>query len=118
METTINERIRMIIENSGMNITAFAKKIGISQTSLRDCVVNESEPRYGTLYKIIKAEPLISTSWLLTGEGNMLLDGEKEKREDKSQNIEATLQIHLKGSRSGNGFSLSFSGGTLDIEAK
>lgn len=44
MYDSINQRIKSIIENSGMSLTAYAKCMGIAQTSLRDCVVNGSEP--------------------------------------------------------------------------
>lgn len=124
METTINQRIAAVIEYSGMNLTAFSRKIGIAQTSLRECVINKTEPKFSTLYKVIKAVPSISPSWLLTGEGDMILS---KKDSDKSNNnneiplndcIEATLQVKLKGNRNGNGFSLTFSGGTLNIEGK
>lgn len=123
METTINERIGMIIDYSGLTLTAFSRKIGIAQTSLRDCVINNSEPKHSTLYKIIKAEPLISPEWLLMGTGDMILSNDNQKNKHFSENdnktpIEAVLQIHLKGNRNGNGFSLSFSGGTLNIEGK
>lgn len=71
MENTINQRINMVINSSGMSLTAFAKMIGIAQTSLRDCVKNGSEPKYSTLNKIIIAKPMISADWLLTGNGEM-----------------------------------------------
>lgn len=72
MENTINERIRSIVEKLGYKSKrSFALKIGVSQTSLND-VINGAEPKFGTLNKIVKAEPLISTDWLLTGEGDML----------------------------------------------
>ena len=124
METTINQRIAAIIEYSGMTLTAFSKKIGIAQTSLRECVINKTEPKFSTLYKVVKAEPLISPSWLLTGEGSMLLSENDSFEEDMHNDlplnncIEATLQVKLKGNRNGNGFSLTFSGGTLEIEGK
>lgn len=121
MKTTINQRIAAIIDNSGLTLTAFSRKIGIAQTSLRECVVNNTEPKFTTLYKIIKAEPGISHTWLLTGEGEMLNIADKTNSDNDltmNDRIEAILELKLKGSRSGNGFSLTFSGGTLNIEGK
>lgn len=124
METTINQRIAAIIEYSGMTLTAFSKKVGIAQTSLRECVINKTEPKFSTLYKVIKAAPSISPSWLLTGEGDMILSKNDSDVVSKSNEIplndciEATLQVKLKGNRNGNGFSLTFSGGTLEIEGR
>lgn len=77
MENAVNKRIEAIIAYTGLSLTAFAKKIGIAQTSLRDCVKNGAEPKYSTLNKISIVNPLISAEWLLRGEGEML----KEQRE-------------------------------------
>ena len=44
MENAVNKRIEAIIAYTGLSLTAFAKKIGIAQTSLRDCVKNGAEP--------------------------------------------------------------------------
>lgn len=91
MESTINKRIEEIIEYFGMNVSSFSKLIGVAQTSLRDCVKGGAEPKYSTLNKIIIAKPLISSEWLLTGNGNML----KEDLEDLKA-IEEEL-LMLKG---------------------
>lgn len=73
METTINQRIELIIKSfKYRSVRAFADKIGVAQTSLNDIVKNGAEPKYGTLEKIMKVEPLISSEWLLTGKGPML----------------------------------------------
>lgn len=71
MEESVNQRINKVIEDSGITLTAFAKMIGIAQTSLRDCVKNGAEPKFSTLHKILIAKPSISAEWLLTGKGNM-----------------------------------------------
>ncbi|MGL5681714.1 MAG: XRE family transcriptional regulator [Marinifilaceae bacterium] len=73
MDTTINQRIGMIVEYSGLSLNKFASKIGITQPSLRDCVKGTSEPKFSTIEKIVIAEPIISIDWLITGEGNMLI---------------------------------------------
>lgn len=71
MENTVNERIAMIISNFGYKSKrSFAEKIGVAQTSLND-VLNGAEPKYSTLSKILKAEPLVSAEWLMRGEGEM-----------------------------------------------
>lgn len=71
MENTINERIAMIISSFGYKSKrSFAEKIGVAQTSLND-ILNGAEPKYSTLNKILKAEPLISSEWLMRGEGEM-----------------------------------------------
>lgn len=72
MESTVNERIALIIsEFKFKSKRAFAEKIGIAQTSFND-ILKGAEPKYSTLYKILKAEPLISSDWLLLGKGDMI----------------------------------------------
>ena len=74
MESTINERIALIIsEFKYKSKRSFAERIGLAQTSLND-VLRGAEPKFSTLNKILKAEPLISSEWLLTGDGPMLKD--------------------------------------------
>lgn len=89
MKNTVNERIGCIIEKSGLSLTAFAKLIGVAQTSLRDCVKNNAEPKFSTLYKIIIANPLISSDWLLTGNGSM------EKVKDDNSALVEDLKAEL-----------------------
>lgn len=74
MESSVNQRISDIISESGLTINSYAKKIGIAQTSLRDCVKNGTEPKYSTLNKIAIAEPSVSLDWLITGKGSMVRD--------------------------------------------
>jgi phage repressor protein C with HTH and peptisase S24 domain len=79
MESSVNERIKSMVSELGYKSKrAFAHKIGLSQTSFND-VVNGAEPKYSTLYKIMKAEPSINPGWLLTGQGEML----KSEKDDK-----------------------------------
>lgn len=92
METTINQRIEDVIIYTGLSLTAFAKHIGIAQTSLRDCVKNNSEPKYSTLNKIIIANPIISSEWLLLGTGQML----KSSSDSEKTNYEKLLEEYTK----------------------
>lgn len=71
MDNSINERINFIISNFRYrSVRAFAEKLGIAPTSLNG-IVNGAEPKYSTLYKILKVEPSISAEWLMLGTGNM-----------------------------------------------
>lgn len=87
-EGTINQRIERVIEYSGVSLTAFAKKIGIAQTSLRECVKNGAEPKYSTLNKIVMSNPLISAEWLLRGEGDMYRTSNMDYEKSESYNEE------------------------------
>lgn len=72
MGTTINQRIKQIIQSSGKTITSYASFIGISQPTMKAFVDGESSPRFDTLQKILSAGPEISAEWLMRGEGDML----------------------------------------------
>jgi hypothetical protein len=75
MQTTINERIRIILKDLfGGNMSAMARITQIPQPSVRNLVVEKStNPEYDKLHAIIHTcTPSISAHWLLTGEGEML----------------------------------------------
>lgn len=78
METTVNQRIKEIVEkHHGGSVNALAKAAGISQSTLKDIVGEKSnKPGYDTIIKILKAEyddlfGEISPEWLLFGKGSM-----------------------------------------------
>lgn len=97
METTVNERITQIISQFGYKSKrSFAEKIGIAQTSLND-ILRGAEPKYSTLYKILEAEPLVSSEWLLRGEGEMLKSQPTSlDLESKTNKTSAPHQIETK----------------------
>ena len=80
MELNINQRIRIIVEESGKSVNSFSSYIGVSQPTLKACIDGNNAPRYDTLQKILIANPMISAEWLMRGEGPML-------RSDPSQSI-------------------------------
>jgi hypothetical protein len=77
MDESINQRIEKIIKLTDKSVNAFAKRIGVAQTSLRDCIKKNAEPKFSTLYKIIKTEPDINPSWLLTGKGDIFTENNR-----------------------------------------
>lgn len=72
METTINQRIKMIVNESGKAVNSYAAMIGVSQPTLKACVDGNNAPRFDTLQKILIANPMISAEWLMRGEGEMI----------------------------------------------
>lgn len=87
MRTSINQRIKQIIEHSGKTINSYASFIGISQPTLKACVDGSNNPSYDTIQKILIANPIISSEWLIRGEGPML----------KSENPQAVINYEHKG---------------------
>lgn len=70
METTVNERIKFIIVESKLTVNLFAKKIGVSQPTLKSIVDGNTKPSFDTLEKILKSYP-IDAQWLILGIGQM-----------------------------------------------
>lgn len=96
MESTINQRIREIIEKRHEgSANALAKLAGISQSTLKDIIGEKAnKPGYDTIVKILKAESNnlfgeISSDWLLFGRGSMVSDVEKPV--DKLQKLTARI---------------------------
>ena len=85
MKNSINERIKMIVEQSSKSVRAYAEFANIAQTTLNDCIKGSTEPKFGLIDKIINAEPNINTDWLLTGRGEMY------RKEDNESNLSLAI---------------------------
>lgn len=86
MNTSINERISQLYEDSGeRSIRSYAMKIGVAPTTLNECIKG-SEPRFSILSSILSGNPSISAEWLLRGVGNMY------KNVEASTNAEASAE--------------------------
>lgn len=97
METTINQRIKMIVDASGKAVNSYAAMIGVSQPTLKACVDGDNAPRFDTLQKILIANPMISAEWLMRGEGNMLKSDETERTTSASKKYDAEVEIDNEG---------------------
>jgi plasmid maintenance system antidote protein VapI len=72
MESSINKRFAEIISYSGKSITQCAKELGISQPTLRACVNGDNKPSYDVIEKTLIGFPMISSEWLMRGNGKMV----------------------------------------------
>lgn len=68
---TINERIRKVVELSGLSKTAFAQKINVSQQYISK-LVNNGTPSDRTISDICR-EFGVNEIWLRTGVGEMFM---------------------------------------------
>lgn len=75
METTIFERIQLIINNYNLNDVQFAEKAGIKQSTFSKGKSRNSDLKYMTIVNILTAFPEISTDWFVMGKGRMFIDG-------------------------------------------
>jgi len=71
----INNRIRKFIKEKNISFREFAEKTGMSESNVR------LSKNYGSdkLGRIIKAFPELNIIWLITGEGDMLINNEPKK---------------------------------------
>lgn len=80
-------RIREIIDHYNLSVSAFEKSIGMSNNSIQIALKREASVKDEVLNKILKAYPGVDPLWLLTGEGTMLKEKEKQEQpqaEEKS----------------------------------
>ena len=70
---TINGRIREIILSAGITDSAFAKRIGVTQSVIASMFQRGTEPSAKVLTSILLTYQDISAEWLLRGKGQMLL---------------------------------------------
>lgn len=88
---SILNRIREVINTTGLSDTQFAKKCGIPQATFSNMYQRQSEPKAELLQKIIELFS-VNAHWLLTGEGEMFKTGTSIVAEKKS-GIEERIPI-------------------------
>ena len=77
MNSLLN-RIREVINQSGLSDAAFAKSLSVPQATFSNMFQRESEPKPSWLQSIISIYK-VNAHWLLTGEGEMFTKIESEK---------------------------------------
>lgn len=87
--SSINSRIREIINITHVTDNAFAKKIGVTQSVIASMFQRGTEPSAKILTAILSTFTDISAEWLLRGKGTMLLsDVEHERNIIPDSNLE------------------------------
>ena len=74
-QTTINERLKILIDSLGMSARAFSTAIGSGDTNTRNYLDRGSKPGAEYLEKIVRRFESVNSVWLLTGEGEPFLPG-------------------------------------------
>lgn len=75
---SILNRIREVINHSGLSDASFAKSLSVPQATFSNMFQRESEPKPSWLQSIISIYK-VNAHWLLTGEGEMFAKTESEK---------------------------------------
>lgn len=93
----ISERIKLVLSTKKLSIRSFARSINCADTTIGAILRDKAEPSYSTIYSIIDKYPDISTEWLLTGEGDMLVSEDRNSSEEFYANhIKEITRIILK----------------------
>lgn len=101
---TINGRIREIILSAGITDSAFAKRIGVTQSVIASMFQRGTEPSAKVLTSILLTYEDISAEWLLRGKGQMLLSEETpdpniermERLVDTIATLQGTLNEYMR----------------------
>ncbi|APD06889.1 hypothetical protein UJ101_01370 [Flavobacteriaceae bacterium UJ101] len=68
------DRVKIIINKNRLSISAFEKKVGLSNNTIQIALKRGSNLKDETLNSILNVFPDINPTWLLTGRGNMFLE--------------------------------------------
>lgn len=72
--------LKKYIDYKGISVLSFEKSVG-TRSTIDKAIKNDSNLRSDLLAKIIETYPEISPSWLLTGEGRMIIKNGSDKNE-------------------------------------
>lgn len=93
----IIERLQKIIEHENLSVSAFARKIGVVDQTIRGIVVQKrNKPSFDMLVKIIQTFDWLSAEWLIMGKGSMEKTKPTEKTDDSQQLIEFMKYLREK----------------------
>lgn len=74
MKDTANQRVRVLLKQKGISITALSKAINIPQATLNRQISGESSMTINVIESILTYFEDVSAEWLLRGKGEMLFD--------------------------------------------
>lgn len=102
---TLNDRVKLVIENSGLSIPALAKKLGFTKQAFYDITGNKRrQPSIKLMSAIARHMPEVNTDWLLDGIGSMYKTEDSPKADSLKSDPKksATNHGHLNGHLNGN----------------
>lgn len=87
---TLKERLILFIKEMGMSVYAFEKECGLSQGYVKN--IGEKIPS-DKLGKISKQFPVLSTSWLMFGEGPMFYNSNDMMADELKRKTRKELEL-------------------------
>ncbi|MBQ0786213.1 MAG: hypothetical protein KBT69_01840 [Oceanihabitans sp.] len=94
MSKTIN-RIMLVIKHLGISARQFDISIGTANGYILRMQKNNASVGSDVIERIIQLYPQINLVWLITGEGNMLLENTKQKTSKTNLEIEQYINDRL-----------------------
>lgn len=73
-QTTINQRIKILIDELGLNIGTFSRALDVGETNVRNYISRGSKPSSDFLEKVARHFERVNITWLLTGVGSVFSD--------------------------------------------
>ncbi|MBN2275123.1 MAG: helix-turn-helix transcriptional regulator [Bacteroidales bacterium] len=70
----MKEQILKLLSFLNISATQFAEEIGVQRSSISHILSERNKPSYDFIIKILDKYPEINPAWLLTGNGEMLID--------------------------------------------
>lgn len=71
METTIYQRVKLILEDKSISVNALSKQINVAQATLNPQLRGDRTLAANIVEKILTAFPDVSAEWLMRGVGTM-----------------------------------------------
>ena len=87
----IHERIRLVIERSGMTMTEFADLLKVQRSSISHLVSGRNKPSMDFLEKLTEHFPLIDLKWLISGSESVNEVSKLETSKDQERIIKKII---------------------------
>ena len=71
METTIYQRVKLVLEDKSISVNALSKQINVAQATLNPQLRGDRTLAANIVAKILDAFPDVSAEWLMRGVGTM-----------------------------------------------
>lgn len=94
-QTAIADRIKLIMDESGMTTTEFSNKLGVQRSGLSHVFNGRNRPGLDLILRIVKVFPHVSYSWLLDGKKTEPLPSKKENSEALSSSGSPTRDTNV-----------------------
>ena len=73
METTIYQRVKLVLEDKSISVNALSKQINVAQATLNPQLRGDRTLAANIVAKILDAFPDVSAEWLMRGVGTIFI---------------------------------------------